>query len=256
MKIILSPAKSLDFESQQVLGAQTQPLLGQQAQNVMTKLAKKSAKSLQKLQSISDNLATLNFERNQQWRFPAEGPSRQAILAFTGDVYQGLQANEFTEEDIDFAAQHLYILSGAYGILRPTDLIMPYRLEMGTKLTVGRAKNLYQYWAKPLGQYLKENLLADEFILNLASKEYFKAWKTSGIKNPVINVDFKDKSRGKYKIISFFAKKARGTMAKFVIQHRINSPNQLKEFNLGGYYYHPQESTENHLVFLRDEVAR
>lgn len=256
MKIILSPAKSLNFESQQAIGAQTQPPLGQQARNVMAKLSKKSTKSLEKLQGISESLASLNFERNQNWQFPAKGLSRQAVLAFTGDVYQGLEAHEFTEEDMDFAAQHLYILSGAYGILKPTDVIMPYRLEMGTKLTVGRAKNLYQYWSKTLAQYLNENLPADEFILNLASKEYFKVWETTGIKNPVINVDFKDKSRGKYKIISFFAKKARGTMAKFVIHHRINSPHKLKEFNLGGYYYHPQESTENHLVFLRDEVVK
>jgi cytoplasmic iron level regulating protein YaaA (DUF328/UPF0246 family) len=252
MITLLSPAKSLDFESNFALGKTTQPLLGQKARQVMKVLATQSPEQLQKLQSISTNLAGQNFHRNQQWQFPAANQSRQAILAFTGDVYQGLEAASWTEEDMDFANKHLRILSGLYGWLKPSDAIMPYRLEMGTKLAVEKHENLYDFWAEPFAQQVAQEIGEKELVLNLASNEYFKVWQKAGLLNEVIKAEFKDKSKGKYKVISFYAKRARGLMARFVIQHRINNADALKEFNLGGYNFKPAESTNQQLVFVRD----
>ncbi len=254
MLLLLSPAKSLDFSDSMSLGPTSQPALGTEALKVMEVLANKGPQELQKLQSISEKLAKLNFDRNQQWQFPAQEPSRQAVLAFTGDVYKGLAAHEWTEEDMEFAQEHLRILSGLYGLLKPGDLIMPYRLEMGTKISVARSASLYDFWEKPLQALLKQQIKPDTAIVNLASNEYFKAWQKAGLKNKVLKPEFKDKSRGKYKVISFYAKQARGLMAKYIIQHRIKELESLKDFNLGGYYFSAQESTDDTWVFLRDSA--
>lgn len=204
------------------------------------------------LQGVSKNLAELNHQRNQEWVADHNGGVKQAVLAFKGDVYQGLEAEKWTESDMTFAEQNLAILSGLYGVLRPNDVIKPYRLEMGTNLNVARKKNLYAYWKKDIQNLFKEEFGHEQQVVNLASKEYFKALSSAEIKNPVLNVDFKDKSKGSYKIISFFAKKARGLMANYIVQNRISEKGELKDFNLANYYFDTKSSTEDHFIFLRD----
>lgn len=253
MIALISPAKTLDFDSDLQLGKLTEPKFLSQAENVMVALRKKSAKQLQKLQGISANLAALNYERNQNWNARDILNGRQAALAFKGDVYLGLEAHKWLEADMDFARNHLLILSGLYGLLKPSDAILPYRLEMGTKLSVSRKGDLYRYWKKDLKEHFEKELGEEEVILNLASNEYFKAIASAGIKNPIIDVSFKDLNKGKYKVLSFFAKKARGRMANFIVQNRINSTEELKDFNLDNYYFEPKSSSPGHLVFLRDK---
>lgn len=253
MIALISPAKTLDFDSDLQLGKPTEPEFLMQAETVMASLKKKSAKKLQKLQDISVSLAELNFERNQSWNSNEILRGRQAALAFKGDVYVGMEAEKWSEADMDFAQKHLLILSGLYGLLRPGDAILPYRLEMGTKLSVSRKADLYKFWKAELKKFFEQEIGDNEVILNLASNEYFKAVDTAGIKNPVINVTFKDLSKGKYRVLSFFAKKARGRMANYIIQNRINSAEELKDFNLDNYKFDPKSSTEVHLVFLRNK---
>ena len=250
---VISPAKTLDFSSNLQIGSTEPPLFLSEAEKVNHKLRSLSAKKLMRLQGISENLAEQNFQRNQDWSSEEIMQGRQAVLAFKGDVYLGLEAENWSEEDMQFAQDRLLILSGLYGLLKPHTSILPYRLEMGTSITIARKKNLYDFWGKTLAQYFKENVPPEEPIVNLASKEYFKALQAAKIPNPILNFEFKDYSKGKYKIISFFAKKARGIMANFIIQNRINSTDVLKEFNLAGYYLDEAGSDDTNLVFLRDK---
>lgn len=253
MLTVISPAKTLDFEEKTQIGKASMPRFLQDAESVNRKLKKQSRAKLMELQSISRQLAELNYQRNQQWELDDHDGGKQAALSFKGDVYQGMEAQNWNEEDMEYAAEHLIILSGLYGILRPTDKILPYRLEMGTSLAVGRRKDLYHYWQDKLPKIFKEEELQNELILNLASKEYFKALEVSGLKNPVLDVEFLDRAKnGDFKIISFHAKKARGMMANFVIRNRIEEPEQLKAFDTGGYYFDVNRSTDKKYVFLRD----
>lgn len=253
MRALISPAKTLDFDSDLQLGKLTEPKFLNQAEVVMAALRKKSEKQLQKLQGISANLAALNYERNQNWNAQNILTGRQAALAFKGDVYLGLEADHWSEADMDFAKRHLLILSGLYGLLKPSDAILPYRLEMGTKLSVARKGDLYKFWKKDLKAHFEREIGEDEVILNLASNEYFKAVTSAGIKNPIIDVSFKDLTKGKYRVLSFFAKKARGRLANFIVQNRVYSVEELKDFNLDNYYFDPKSSSNGQLVFLRDK---
>jgi cytoplasmic iron level regulating protein YaaA (DUF328/UPF0246 family) len=208
---------------------------------------------------VSDKIGGLNAARFGSWN-PAFTPAnaKQALLAFKGDVYTGLDAQSLGEADFDYAQQHLRMLSGLYGLLRPLDLMQPYRLEMGTKLANARGKDLYAFWGTRISEWLNEALAdqGDDVLLNLASNEYFSAVKRSALKARVIDAEFKDLKNGQYKIISFYAKKARGLMSRFVIEQRINDPVQLKHFDVQGYRYNAEQSSPNKLVFLRDHAPQ
>ncbi|AJR02417.1 peroxide stress protein YaaA [Siansivirga zeaxanthinifaciens] len=252
MKLVLSPAKSLDFETSLPVSQHSEAQFLNQSEKLNKLLKKKSSKDLSKLMSISDALAQLNYERNQDWSLPfTNDNARPAIYAFSGDVYKGLDAYTIAEDKIETAQNTVRILSGLYGLLKPLDLIQPYRLEMGTKLTVGKNKNLYEFWKKDITKALNESLADGEVFLNLASNEYFKAVDTKALKVPVINADFKDFKNGEYKIISFFAKEARGLMARFIIDTNAKTVDDLKAFNYGGYGFSEQMSKDNNLVFTR-----
>jgi cytoplasmic iron level regulating protein YaaA (DUF328/UPF0246 family) len=252
MKVVISPAKSLDFESELPTPLQTEACFLDEAERLNKVLRKKSPKALKQLMGISDNLAELNYGRNQQWTRPfTPENARPAVYAFNGDVYQGLDVYTLPKEKIDRMQEKLRILSGLYGLLKPLDLMQPYRLEMGTKLGQGSSKDLYQFWQKKITKKLNEELTDDEVLVNLASNEYFKAIDTKSLKVPVINIDFKDFKNGKYKIISFFAKKARGYMTRFIIENDCQTVDDLKAFNHDGYAFSEGLSKENQLVFTR-----
>ena len=214
-----------------------------------------SPQQIGELMHLSDKLAALNVARYGSWQ-PDFTPAnaKQALLAFKGDVYTGLAAEDFSEEDFDFAQAHLRMLSGLYGVLRPLDLMQPYRLEMGTKLANARGANLYEFWGERISDWLNEALAeqGDDILLNLASNEYFGAVKRKALNARIIDTEFKDLKNGQYKIISFYAKKARGLMARYVIKERIRDPEQLKAFDYQGYRYSAEQSKPDSLVFLRD----
>lgn len=252
MKLVLSPAKSLDYESKLPTSKSTEACFLSEAQRLNKLLKKKSSKSLSKLMSISDNLSQLNYERNQEWELPfTEENARQAIYAFNGDVYRGLDAYNISTKKLDKLQDTVRILSGLYGVLKPLDLIMPYRLEMGTKMPVGRNKNLYEFWKKKVTQALNEELEDNELFLNLASNEYFKAIDKKALKVPVIDIDFKELKNDNYKTIGIFAKFARGLMARYLIETNAQTIDDIKGFNLENYRFHEQLSKENNLVFTR-----
>lgn len=251
MQIFISPAKSLDFDSAISLGESTIPFFLSDALKVNAGLKKKSRKALRELQGISQQLAELNFNRNQNWALETTR-NAQAAMAFKGDVYLGMQAELWTEEDMAFANKHLFILSGLYGLLRSSDVIKPYRLEMGTSLKIGRRDNLYKFWSDKIARYFKDNIDSKELVVNLASKEYFKAIEQSKPKNKVLNIEFKDFSNGSYKVLGFFAKRARGLMANYIIQNRITSQEEIRSFNINGYYFDESSSNEFHYIFLRE----
>lgn len=252
MKILLSPAKSMDFESDLPTERSTDMRFSDQSVRLNKLLKKKSARSLGKLMSISPNLATLNYERNQNWSFPFEQQgSRQAVYAFNGEAYRGLDAYSLKENDLDYAQNSLRILSGLYGILKPMDRIMPYRLEMGTKIKVGVKKNLYEFWKPQLTKAFKEELLQGEIVVNVASNEYSKAIDLKSLDNPVITCHFKELRGSEYKVIMTFAKYARGLMARYLIDAHAESVEDIKGFNLDGYGFSETLSTENELVFTR-----
>jgi hypothetical protein len=255
MLAVLSPAKTLDFESELKTGSASVPAYLSQSAKIIDRLRGFEVEELQKLQSISKNLAQLNWERNAQWDIDLhQEKGKQSVLAFKGDVYQGLEAHQWSEGDMEFASQHLRILSGLYGVLKPNDLILPYRLEMGTSLALEGVNNLYGFWKAELGNWVEAIQREKETVLNLASKEYFRALKTAGLStDSYYDVDFKDYSKGKYKVISFFAKKARGMMANFMVQNRVTDIEDLKDFNLGGYQYSSADSSDRHLTFLRKQ---
>lgn len=253
MKIVVSPAKSLDFESKLPTESFTQPKFIKEAEKLNKVLAKKKPKALSKLMSISDSLAELNWERNQNFEVPfTKENARPAVYAFNGDVYQGLDAYTIEEEKLEDLQNTLRILSGLYGILRPLDLMQPYRLEMGTTLKIGRKKNLYEFWKKQLTQHLNEELEDGELFVNLASNEYFNAIDKKELKVPVITPVFKDWKNDKLKVISFFAKKARGSMVRYILDSGAKSLDDIKGFNRDDYQF-SQEHTikENEPVFIR-----
>ncbi|MCT4629415.1 peroxide stress protein YaaA [Winogradskyella sp.] len=252
MKLVLSPAKSLNFESQIPTTKTSEGCFLAEAERLNKLLKKKSAKSLSKLMKISDNLGQLNYERNQEWQLPfTKDNARQALYAFSGDVYRGIDAYTIDTNRLDKVQDTVRIISGLYGILKPLDLIQPYRLEMGTKMTVGRNKNLYEFWKKKVTQALNDELEDDEVFLNLASNEYFKVIDTKALKAPVITANFKDLKNGEYKTIMTFAKLARGYMTRYIIDTDAKTIDDVKGFNYEGYGFSESLSSENELVFIR-----
>ena len=252
MKLVLSPAKSLDFESQLPNKSFSEPQFLKDSERIQKLLKKKSAKSLSKLMGISDALGRLNYERNQQWQLPfTTDNARPAIYAFSGDVYRGLDAYTIPEEKYETLNNTVRIISGLYGLLKPTDLIQPYRLEMGTSFPVGKNKNLYEFWSKTITKALNDELEDGELFLNLASNEYFKAINTKLLKVPVVACSFKDFKNGEYKMIMTFAKLARGYMTRYIIDTNAKTLNDIKGFNYEGYNYSEPMSTETELVFIR-----
>lgn len=256
MLILISPAKTLDYQSPLATTRYTQPALLEQSQQLIGVARKLSAPQIKALMGISDKLADLNATRFHDW-YPDFAPdnARQAILAFKGDVYTGLQAETFSEADFDFAQKHLRMLSGLYGVLRPLDLMQPYRLEMGIRLENPRGKDLYQFWGEEITQTLNAALEAqgDDVVVNLASDEYFRSVKPKALKGQIIKPVFLDEKNGKFKVISFYAKKARGLMSRFIIENRLTKPEQLTGFNTEGYFFDPASSTHDELVFKRHE---
>ena len=252
MKLVLSPAKSLDYESKLPTSRSTEAQFLDQSERLNKLLKKKSAKSLSKLMSISDALSQLNYERNQEWEVPfTKDNARPAIYAFNGDVYRGLDAYTIPKDKIGQLQDKVRILSGLYGVLKPLDLIQPYRLEMGTKLSVGKNKNLYQFWKKDIVKSLNEELKDDELFLNLASNEYFKAIDTKALKVPVIDVDFKEFKNGDYKTIGIFAKLARGLMTRYIINTDAETLDDIKGFSYDNYGFSEPMSSDTKLVFTR-----
>ena len=253
MKIVISPAKSLDFDSVLPTEKFTQPQFLEHSEKLNKVLAKKKPKALSELMSISDNLAQLNWERNQQFSTPfSPDNSRPAVYAFNGDVYQGLNAHTIPEEKLQDLQSTLRILSGLYGILRPLDLIQPYRLEMGTQLKVGRKKNLYEFWKKTLTNHLNNELKDGELFINLASNEYFGVIDEKALKVPVITPIFKDWKNDKLKVISFFAKKARGSMVRYILDTNSQTLDDIKGFDYDDYEFSQEHTVkENEPVFIR-----
>ncbi|MBF8781822.1 peroxide stress protein YaaA [Pseudomonas fulva] len=256
MLTVISPAKTLDYETPPVTTRYTLPQYLDHSQELIKLLRDLSPAQLSELMHLSDKLAGLNAARFGSWQ-PHFTPdnAKQALLAFKGDVYTGLDADTFAEDDFAYAQEHLRMLSGLYGLLRPLDLMQPYRLEMGTRLANPRGKDLYAFWGTHISEWLNQALAdqGDDLLLNLASTEYFSAVKRGALKARVIDVEFRDWKNGQYKIISFHAKKARGLMSRFVIQERIDDPERLSQFDLQGYYHSAEQSRPDKLVFLRDQ---
>jgi uncharacterized protein len=254
MLFLLSPAKSLDYQSPVPDVPHTLPAFAADSARLIEVLRKKSPAQVASLMDLSDPLAALNVARYQAWspKF-TERNARQAVLAFDGDVYDGLQARQLKPADLDWAQQHLRILSGLYGVLRPLDWMQPYRLEMGTGLAVGSTANLYQYWGSRIAEHLNETLAADKtpVVINLASQEYFRAVDRKALKARVIDCVFEEWRPGGWKIISFSAKKARGLMARHAIMKRVETPRKLENFNLEGYAFDAAASQPERLVFRR-----
>ena len=256
MIIVLSPAKTLDYEFE-TDGNHSVPSFLSQSSKLIGQLKKKEPKDIASLMGLSDKLATLNYDRYQSWTASkkASNDSKPSLLVFKGDVYQGLQAEDLTKKEMNFAQKHVRILSGLYGILRPLDLMKPYRLEMGTKLETTQGKNLYEFW----GDKIQKNVLDElknqksDLLINLASKEYFTVLGKVPEDVNVISPAFKDYKNGKYKIISFYAKKARGLMARWIIQNKVTDFENLKDFDVEGYKYSKVESTSTTPVFLRKQ---
>ena len=255
MLIVVSPAKSLDFDTKARTRKFTEPEYLAESTQLVGQLQKLSPEDFSELMHISSDLGELNHMRFANWHTPFDlENSKQAIFAFKGDVYIGLEAEKFSRADLNFAQNHLRILSGLYGLLRPLDLMQPYRLEMGSKFKNKKGKNLYEFWDDQLTENLNELFEKDKkpVLVNLASIEYFSAIKPKSLNAEIISPVFKDLSNGKYKIVSFFAKKARGYMTAFIIQNKIKNPERLKEFDVEGYRYSEEDSTPTQPVFLRD----
>lgn len=255
MLFLLSPAKSLDYET--ALDASipsTPPLFSTQSAELIEVLREQSPQQIAELMDLSDNLAALNVARYQAWsRRTTARNSRQAVLAFNGDVYEGLQARSLQAQDLEWAQQHVCILSGLYGVLRPLDRMQAYRLEMGTALPTAKGRNLYQFWGPQIADYLNQRLRSDKtpLVVNLASQEYFKSVVLKQLRARVIECVFEEYRAGSYKIISFMAKRARGLMARYAIEHRIATPRKLEAFDLEGYAYDASASEPHRLVFRR-----
>jgi len=256
MLLLISPAKTLDFDTPAGVELASQPRFLEQSQQLIDVLQAYSNAEIASLMSLSDKLAGLNAARYQQWQLPFNNDNaKQAVLAFKGDVYTGLDADSLDAQPVAYAQDHLRILSGLYGLLKPYDLIQAYRLEMGTKLANSHGSNLYQFWGGQLREAIEnEAALADSVLINLASNEYFKAVEAKKINARIITPIFKDWKNGQYKIISFYAKKARGLMSRYCIEHQLEQPEQLKAFDSAGYTYNAELSTENDWVFSRKQA--
>jgi cytoplasmic iron level regulating protein YaaA (DUF328/UPF0246 family) len=254
MIVLLSPAKTLD-ETPADVSTITQHRLLAQSEELVDNLRRKSAGDLQELMGISEKLAHLNYARYQQFSTPFNTDNaKPALLTFKGDVYTGLAADTFDQADMDFAQGHLRLLSGLYGVLRPLDLMQPYRLEMGTRLSNGHYQNLYEYWDDRITRVLNEDLAAsgEDTVLNLASQEYFSSVRTDQLQGRLLHIHFKEDRNGKLKVISFNAKKARGRMAHLIVRERINEPEALKELVVNDYVYRPDLSSENDWVWIKE----
>jgi len=256
MLMVISPAKKLDIDTPSTVKKSTQPLLLSDAQQLIDELKKLAPQEVSSLMHISDKLGTLNYDRYQQWQLPfTPDNAKQALLTFKGDVYVGLDAESFDKEELAFAQQHLSILSGLYGVLRPLDLMQAYRLEMGTRFENIRGKDLYAFWGDKITQQLNRQLKKNksQTLVNLASTEYFKSVDVSSLEAEVITPIFKDQKNGVYKIISFYAKKARGLMAAYAIKNKVTDAKALKQFATDGYEYQADQSTDKEWVFTRKE---
>ncbi|WP_158972041.1 peroxide stress protein YaaA [Paraglaciecola sp. L3A3] len=256
MLVVISPAKNLDYDTPPATNLFTQPTMLADSETLIERCRKLTPANISSLMKISDKLAGLNADRYASWQLPFTSENaKQAVLAFNGDVYSGLDASSFTENDFEYAQQHLRILSGLYGVLRPLDLMQAYRLEMGTRLDVEQHKNLYQFWddriTNKLNQAIEEQ--GDNVLVNLASTEYFKSVKSKLLNAEIYTPVFQDCKNGQYKVISFFAKKARGLMARYIIQNRVTDISELKRFNSAGYQFSAEKSQGSELVFTRDE---
>jgi cytoplasmic iron level regulating protein YaaA (DUF328/UPF0246 family) len=252
MKIVLSPAKSLNFEKVLPTEKYSEASFLKESLVVNQVLKQKSPAALSELMAISDKLADLNWQRNQDWKTPFNAENaRPAIFAFDGDVYTGLDTYSIPIEKLDVLQERVRILSGLYGLLKPLDLMQAYRLEMGTKLPIGETKNLYEFWKPIIAKSLNKELQEGELFINLASNEYFSAVDVKALKVPVITPEFKDYKDGKLKIISFFAKKARGLMVRYIIDTNAETIDDLKGFNYEGYQFDANLSKGNQLVFTR-----
>ena len=255
MLAIISPAKTLDFESAVKNFPVSQPHFTDYSEQLIEVCRKLSPQDLSSLMSISDKLAGLNAARFAEWtKIHNENNSRAALFAFKGDVYTGLDADSLSKDDVAFAQSHLRMLSGLYGLLKPLDLMQPYRLEMGTKLVNPKGKDLYSFWGNVITQAVQQAIdeQDDNVLINLASDEYYKSVKENQLKAKIVKPVFLDNKNGKYKVISFYAKKARGLMCRYLIQNRLTEIEQLKEFDLGGYWFDSVSSTETEFVFKRD----
>lgn len=257
MLLVVSPAKKLDFESPLATQQTSQAALLEHSQILIERCVKLSPDQIASLMKLSDKLSGLNAARFGEWSLPfTPENARQAILAFNGDVYSGLDAHSFSEKDFNFAQQHFRILSGLYGLLKPLDLMQAYRLEMGTKLDNIRGTNLYQFWGNIITDELNATLdeQKNNILINLASNEYFKVVNKKLLNATIVTPQFKDWKNGQYKMISFFAKKARGLMARYIIQNQLTDHEQLKNFDLAGYQYNPDLTQGNEWVFTRKET--
>ncbi len=258
MLILLSPAKTLDFETAPRTKQVTTPAFLDDSEKLVGTLKTYKPKKLAKLMNLSENLSELNVERFQTWETPfPEGAARPSIQAFRGDVYLGLDADTMSMSDIKRAQKHIRILSGLYGVLKPLDMMLPYRLEMGTALKTRRGKNLYEFWGTRITESLNEELQSFKtpLVVNLASNEYFKSVKKPLLQAPLIEPVFKDEKESGYKVISFFAKKARGAMARYLVENKASGADDLKDFTGLGYKYSKKESLEGSPVFLRSAKA-
>ena len=256
MLVVLSPAKNLDYESPLPTADFSQPRMLAQAQQLVDVAKQLSPQQLSALMHISDKLAGLNAARFHSWQQPfTPSNARPAMYAFAGDVYSGLAAEKFSNKAISYAQEHLRILSGLYGVLRPLDLMQPYRLEMGTSLATERGKNLYEFWGQQITEMLNQDLAASgsELLVNLASNEYFSSVKTRQLNAKVITPVFKDEKNGQYKVISFWAKKARGAMARFIMNEQVSSVAGIQNFTGSGYRFEPSQSSATEIVFCRAE---
>ncbi|SEN39072.1 peroxide stress protein YaaA [Nitrosomonas marina] len=258
MIIVISPAKTLDFETPARTEKFTLPDFLDESEKLVTQLQAMEPDEIGRLMSISPKLAVLNSNRYYEWKRPfSRNNAKQAMYAFKGDVYTGLDAETLDAQTVEFAQNHLRILSGLYGILRPLDLIQPYRLEMGTQLKNQRGNNLYEFWGDILTDSINQELRKQraDTLINLASHEYFKSLKMDKLNARVITPVFKDEKNGVYKIISFFAKKARGLMSRFIFVNKLSAPEDIKHFDVAGYQFAAAESDDHEWIFMRKESA-
>jgi hypothetical protein len=256
MLTVISPAKTLDFDTKPTTRRATQPEFLERSAQLVEQARGMSPADIQTLMGVSENIANLNHKRFMDWGLPFSlDNAKQSVLAFKGDVYTGLEAETMNSEQLKFAQKHLRILSGLYGLLRPLDLMQPYRLEMGLKFANSQGKNLYDFWGDTISETLGRHIASSgsPVLVNLASNEYFKSVKPRALDADVITPVFKDLKGGKYRVISFFAKKARGQMARYIIDHELNEPEGLKKFRKDGYRYNKAESSARELVFTRDK---
>lgn len=259
MLVLLSPAKTLDFDTQLPVPEHTQPIFLDDASELVDQLKQLAPDEIANLMKLSDKLATLNAQRYYDFKRPfTENNAKAAMLAFQGDVYTGLQADQFSQAQLKFAQKHVRMLSGLYGVLKPLDLMQPYRLEMGTRFNNTRGNDLYAFWGERITQALNDELSTHKHacVINLASNEYFKSVKVNKLAAPVITPVFKDEKNGQYKIISFYAKKARGLMTRFMVQNKLTKKDDLKAFDLHGYRFDVQGSNNDTWLFTRSEKDR